>query len=263
MKGFKKASLMILSAALILIFSCPLLAEERNIYIGDLIELKITTHEFTEDEIREKFNDFEIVELKSIPDGYLVTLRTFETGEKVVDLGGNEIIITVKSTLDEIDRDEVFEGSLTPESAGFMPNFNYLFFAAVIVFAASGGVLAARYVKKRRDLRLTPYERFIKQLDRISVDDADCLVKLTMCFKEYLEAKFLLRIKGKTSTEMTGEISTVNKLQPFINRISNWLNESDYYKFSCDIASKDENHKLLAGLKEIVSQIEQADEEKA
>ena len=33
---------------------------ERNIYIGDLIELKITSQTITEDELREKFKEFDI-----------------------------------------------------------------------------------------------------------------------------------------------------------------------------------------------------------
>jgi len=71
------------------------LAEERNIYVGDLIELKVITHAFSEEEMRERFSEFEIVALESKTDGYLLTLRTFETGEKTVQLGDKEIVIHV------------------------------------------------------------------------------------------------------------------------------------------------------------------------
>lgn len=263
MKSFKKVTFMIILAAFALIFSCPLAAEQRNIYVGDLIELKITTRDFTEDEIREKFKDFEIVELKSISEGFLVTLRTFEVGEKIINLGDSEIVITVKSTLDEIDRNELFEGSLTAESAGFMMNFNYLFYAVIIVFLASGGTILVQYMRKRRDLLLTPYERFNSMLGRTSVEDSDCLVKFTMYFKEYIESKFSLHIKGKTSTEIIGEISNVRELRPYISKIRNWLNDSDYFKFSGNIAANDKKHELLNILKEIVSEIERVNEEKA
>ena len=263
MKRLKKVLLIVILAAFALVFENPLIAEERNIYVGDLIELKITTQVFTEEEIREKFKDFEIVGFKSIPDGFLITLRTFEAGEKVVSLGDTEIIITVKSTLDEIDRNELFEGSLAAESAGLAINFNYLFYAAAIAFFVSGGLVLVNYIRKRRDLLLTPYERFIKRLNNISIDDGDFLVKLTMYFKEYLETKFSLSIKGKTSTEMTGEISKVADLKPFISKIGNWLNESDYHKFSGNAAAEDKKRNLLINLKEIVSQIEQVNEGKA
>ena len=43
MNRFKKVSFMFILTAFILISSSPLMAEERNIYVGDLIELKITT----------------------------------------------------------------------------------------------------------------------------------------------------------------------------------------------------------------------------
>lgn len=263
MKSLKKVSFMFILTAFILLSSSPLMAEERNIYVGDLIELKITTREFTEDEMREKFKDFEIVELKSIPEGYLITLRTFEAGEKVVNLADSEIIITVKSTLDEIDRDELFEGSFAVESAALMINLNYLFYAVVIVFFASGGVMLANYIRKRRDMLLTPYERFNNRLSKLSSDDGDYLVKLTMYFKEYIELKFSLRIKGKTSKEMIGEMSKVTELNQFISKIGNWLNESDYFKFSGYAAAKDKKQELLTNMKEIVSQIEQVNEGKA
>lgn len=263
MKSLKKTSLFILLAAFALIFTSLSTAEERDIYIGDLVELKITTREFTEDEIREKFKEFEIVGLKSIPEGFIITLRTFEPGEKIVDLGNSEIIITVKSTLDEIDRNELFEGNPAAESAGFTINFNYLFYASAAVFFVSGALLAAQYIKKRRDLSLTPYVRFKKRIDKVSADDGDYLVKLTMYFREYLESRFSLIIKGKTSTEMMGEISPTDDLRPFTGEIGNWLNESDYYKFSGNAATRDKKLELLAGLKEIVSKIEQVNEGKA
>ena len=157
MNRFKKVSFMFILTAFILISSSPLMAEERNIYVGDLIELKITTREFTEDEMREKFKDFEIVELRSVLEGYLITLRTFEAGEKVVNLADSEIIITVKSTLDEIDRDELFEGSFAVESAALMINLNYLFYAVrYCLFCVPWGCLPIT-LRKRRDMLLTPY----------------------------------------------------------------------------------------------------------
>ena len=126
----------------------------------------------------------------------MITLRTFEPGEKVVNLGDSEIIITVKSTLDEIERNELFEGNEATESAGFTINFNYLFYVSAAVFRIRR-VDCRQLHKKRRDMLLTPYERFKKRLDEISADDGDYLVKLTMYFREYLESKFSLGIKAK------------------------------------------------------------------
>ena len=97
-------------------------ATERNIYVGDLIELKITTEVLTEDEVREKFRDFEIVDLKTVSDGFLITIRTFEAGEKIINIGSSEIVITVKSTLEEIDRSEPFEGIRALKA----PDFRYI-----------------------------------------------------------------------------------------------------------------------------------------
>ena len=212
--------------------------------------------------IRDRFKDFEITELKKIPEAPDYN-EEFDVGEKTVNLGDSEIIITVKSTLEEIDRNELFDGSLSTESEGFMLNLNYLFYAAVIAFFTSGGLLVVHYIKKKRDLKLTPYERFNKRLCQISPEERDLLVKLTMYFKEYLEQKFSLCIRGKTSTEITGEISTVGELRPLTGRIRNWLNESDYFKFSGYAAIKDKKQELLSVLREIVSEIERTNEGKA
>ena len=110
------------------------LAEERNIYVGDLIELKVTTQAFSQEELREKFSDFEIVSLENKPDGYLLTLRTFETGEKIVHLGDKEIIIHVQSTLDLYDRTGVFEGSTDVQKPGGSPDWRILVGVSALLF---------------------------------------------------------------------------------------------------------------------------------
>jgi len=71
-------------------------AEKRSIFVGDLVEIKITAKQFTEEDLREKFGEFEIVDIKTEKDGYVIPLRSFERGERIVALGDKEIIITVK-----------------------------------------------------------------------------------------------------------------------------------------------------------------------
>jgi TusA-related sulfurtransferase len=77
---------------LIILFlsSVSAFAEERNIYAGDLIKLSISGKDISENDIREWFNEFEIVELKKKKDDYSIVLRTFETGTKTIDVNNKK-----------------------------------------------------------------------------------------------------------------------------------------------------------------------------
>lgn len=263
MKKVKKAAFITLIMMLILAFSGLSSAVERNIYVGDLIELKITAQGLTGDEVREKFKDFEIVDLKTVSDGFLITIRTFETGEKVVNLGNSEIIITVKSTLGEIDRNDLFEGDTSPENPGFPMDYGILFYVLLLASVVTGGILLANYIKRRRDSLKNPYRRFLDRIKKIPVDDSRYLVMITKCLKKYLEQKFKLNIKGKTSAEILREISAVQCLQPMYEKIRGWLEEMDHYKFSGVFSTDEKKQELLSNLKEFVSEIERLNEGKA
>lgn len=104
MKKSKISLLLIILSLFFVISSSSILAEERNIYVGDLIELKIQGEDLTLDELKDKFKDFEIVNVSDISNGYLLTIRSFEPGEKTIQLGDKEIKIVVKSILNEIER---------------------------------------------------------------------------------------------------------------------------------------------------------------
>lgn len=236
--------------------------EERSIYVGDLIEIRITSQQFSEEELREKFNDFEIVTLEKILDGYLLTLRTFETGEKTILLGDKEIIIAVKSTLDEIEQTGVFEGDLTPEDPGFSPDWRVVAGITALLLLSSGGILLTKYLQKRKAASLTPWQRFLKGLDAISLEDKDAFVHMTFCLKEYLESTFLFRIRGKTTSEIMKELYCIPELQVKLPGIQTWLEESDYLKFSGAIVPGTKRQELLTTLKNLVEKMEASKEGK-
>lgn len=232
------------------------LAEERPLYVGDLIELKITTLAFSEEEIREKFHDFEIVALEKKPDGYQLTLRTFETGEKVIQLGDKEIIIDVRSTLEQHDRDDVFEGSSDVLKPGFSPDARIFAGLAALLFLVSGGILLGKALRKRKLSRLTPLQRFLKAVNQVSLDHKDAFVQLTFCLKEYLETSFSLRIRGKTSREILRELTPVEELQKLLAGIRSWLEECDCLKFSGNEGSVEKRQELFLALKELAEKID-------
>lgn len=243
------------------ISSQQLFAEERNIYVGDLINLKVSSQEFTKSELQDKFKDFEIVNITENDEGFLVTLCTFETGEKTIQLGNKEIKISVKSTLNEIERNEIYEGDLSPEKASFSINWLVVFCILLAVFLVTGGVTLWKFIKNRKRIALSPYERFIEQTNKCVLDDEEYFVKLTLNLKEYLEAKYSFSIRGKTSAEIIEEIKFVSALMPRISMIRSWLEESDYYKFSGVATTINRKQELLDELLEIVRKIEEAKEE--
>ncbi|WP_010246550.1 hypothetical protein [Acetivibrio cellulolyticus] len=256
-----KISLLLLILSLFFVFSSVCIsAEERSIYVGDLIQLKIESQNLTLDEITDKFKDFEIVNVSDITNGYLLTLRSFETGEKTVQIGDKEIKIVIKSTLSEIERKEVYEGNLNPQGTGFYLQWKYILFALIGIFLLTGGLNIWLFLKKRKDSSLKPHQRFINSISDLSIDQDDYLVKLTVCFKEYIEATYSFHIKGKTSTEIINEISRMPGLNEKIPEIKSWLQESDYYKFSGTAVPMAKKLELMGNLQELVGRIEETKE---
>jgi len=237
-----------------------ILAEERSIYVGDLIELKIQAEDLTLDELKDKFKDFEIVNVTDIPKGYIITLRTFETGERTINIGDKELKIVVKSTLDEIERDNIYEGNLEPLEAGFYIRWKYVLIPLVIVFLLSFAINIKTLLKKRKKSILTPYEGFKKAIGDLSVEQKDYLVKLTLIFKEYLESVYSYSIRGKTSSEIVYEISRMPQLNEKLPEIKSWITENDYFKFSGTPAPIAKKLELMERLISLVDRIEESKE---
>ena len=227
-----KIFFLILIITLFFIPSVGAVQNGRNIYIGDLIELKVTSQAVTEDELRDKFKDFDIVDIKEDGENYIIAIRSFEPGEKLVRIGNKEILIDIKSTLDEIDRNTIFEGDLEPKTG---KNFNFIRYAAFVlpsVFLISGIIILLTYIKRKKAVSLTPYQLFITNVKAVALDDNEYLVKLTEYFKKYIEEVYSYSIRGKTSSEIIKEIEHIKGITPFINDLEKWLYKSDVFKFS-------------------------------
>ena len=254
----------------ILIFSFALLlpigkvyAKERNIYIGDLINIEITTQGITEKDIRDKFTDFEIVNLKEEEDGYLITVRSFEPGETTIQIGNEKLKITVKSTLDDIDREGVFEGDLNPKMTGFYMQWQYLLYVAILVFLVTGGITLFRLIRRKKMIVLTPYQHFLKQTNHVKLTENSCLVQMNLYLKEYIETSYSCSIKGKTSDEIIKELSVIPKLQASLQSLYTWFEKCDYFKFTKAVASMEFNQAILTDLKELVTNMETIQEVEA
>ena len=257
MKKAKITFLILFLTLFVMLLPGQIHAEARSIYVGDLIELKISTEEFSKDELTDKFKDFEIVSLKEDNGGYLLTLRGFEPGEKKITLGNKEIVITVKSTLDEIKRDTIFEGDLTPIKSGFQLNSQIAIYALLAISLLSGGIYYyGRYYRKKKVASLKPFQYFSNQMQGISEEDDQYFVKMTFYFKAYIEATYSCQIRGKTASEIIGEISRMPGLQEFSQEIRAWLEESNRLKFSGVVAFDGAKQHLHGHLADLVGRID-------
>ena len=237
-------------------------AEPRNIYIGDIFTLLIAPTEMTSDELRDRFNEFEIVEIKrdgggsGSGGGWLVSLRAFEAGEKVVVVGNNKIVITVASTLDDIQRDGIFEGGGEIVEPGFPFHWHILFYVALGVFAASGGVVLFRFIQKKRGKVESAYEVFVRRSASLSPGNDNYLVAMTFYFKDYLGDVYNHIIIGKTTAEIMNELRSVSASREFLADIHAWLVECDRMKFTGALCNDEDKGALYNALLQIVERIE-------
>lgn len=265
-------------------------SDNRNIYVGDIITLKITAQGLSDEELREKFHDFEITMLEKINDEYLLSLRTFEPGEYKVLVGDKEIIINVSSTLNDINREDIFEGGTGINEAYKAFYWRIYFYIAGGIFLLSGGFVLLKLIVKRKNKEPSPYQIFLKRTSVLIVEDDNFLVDLTLCFKEYLEGMLGCQIIGKTSSEIINELkglkaeidnnfhnisskkptdisiseenSTINYqmmfkgIETMLPTIEAWLIDCDRLKFMSEFIPIEGKHRLYNELIELVEKIE-------
>jgi hypothetical protein len=230
----------------------------RSIYVGDIIELKISPRTLTEDEIREKFRDFEIVGLTEARSSYTIKLRTFDIGEKRVVLGDKEIVIVVRSTLDEIQSDGPMEGGSGPAvRAPAFPWF-YIFIGLLAVFIITSVFTVIKLMRKGKNIPLTPYQSFLKRSSGVPYEDKEFFVKLTAYFKEYIEAVYQCEIKGMTTSELLYTADKLPRMSGVKEDLRHWLRECDYFKFTGNEASMEKKQEIQRRLVKLAEQIEAA-----
>jgi len=228
-------------------------AEPRNIYIGDIITLQISSRGLSAEELIGKFQAFEILEIKDENASYLISLRTFEVGEHKILLGDKEIVINVQSVLDNIQREGIFEGDTGVMEPGYLFKWNALFYIAAGLFVLSGGYVLTKALLKGVIVTQSPYQVFLRRSGSLSVENDDYFVDLTFYFKEYLEGLYQFRIIGKTSAEIVNELKGINLLNTMLPEINEWLTECDRLKFTgvnVSTGTKQEHYEKLLKLVE-------------
>ena len=233
----------------------------RNIYIGDIITLEVSAQGFSEEVLRQAFSDFEVVAIeqsteRGINSNYRISIRSFDVGEKTVNLGDKDLVIRVTSTLEDIQREGIFEGGTDIIKPGFPMQRRVVFFCAAGIFVLSCGVVLVKSLKKQKRKQENPYQLFLQRVTALSVEDENYFVALTFYFKRYIEGQYRCRIIGKTSKEIIAGLQTMRFPDAELTEIRQWLMECDRLKFTGVGSSSDEKIQLGDWLMKIVREIE-------
>ncbi|MCL1975270.1 MAG: hypothetical protein FWG61_03805 [Firmicutes bacterium] len=231
-------------------------ANNRPIYIGDIFTLNIMTQDYSQTELEEIFADFEIVEIKEESGGYAISLRTLIPGEYTAKLGDKEIIISVASTLDDIQREDIFSGGKEILKAGFYIPIKVILYTVPAVLICGALILLLKTALKKRIKKPQPYQLFLQRAAILSPQHDNYFVDLTLYFKEYLEQIYNCRIKGKTSTEISAELIKLSILPDILPHISAWLTKCDRFKFTGLLFAFEEKNQHYHKLLELVENIE-------
>ena len=237
---------------------------ERSIYIGDIVTLQIEMTNtwaggarLTEDDLRGLFADFDIVDIKRDADTYELSLRTFETGEHRVLVGGKEIVIVVRSALEDMDAEDIIEAASYVLEPGFYFRWRALWYAALVIFAGAVCCKVVFMIIKRRRSAVDPRLQFLTRAGALDADDANYFVYLTLYLKEYIGGVYQRRIIGKTSSEITGELRGIPELGDALPEVADWLTICDGYKFRGLPATVEQKWEHNGKLRELVIRIDE------
>lgn len=254
-----KSFLVLAVVAIICVFNIgntSTFAEARSIYIGDEIVLEINDSTITEEEIRDAFDGFRLIGMENTDEGYRVTISPKEVGQEEVLLKNQKIIIDVKSTLDEIQRDTIFEKDLETGNSFDRRLLYILLSISGLVFIVSHGIWLIKIYKKDEQRQYTPYEVFIKMYEEDQIRDKNILGELTKASKLYLSKRLETSLIGLT----TSQLSRVHELNAIdertIQKYFEWLRECDDMKYKGDFLAEEEILEMRQKLKVIVDDLE-------
>lgn len=229
--------------ALILILNSFSFAEARSIYIGDDILLKIEDTSLTKEAIEGAFKDFRIDDIHATNTGYEVRVSPLLVGKQEVDLSSQKIIFDVKSTLDEIDRDGIFQMDL-PTKASLNPNVVYilLLISGVTMLLTNGIYLWGRFKKEPVQYH-SPYDVFLQICENNNEADKHLLGEFTKASKIYLSAMLRQSVIGLTSRQLS-ESSVMQEIDPTLSSAYlEWLYDCDTLKYqACDVTEEEFYH---------------------
>lgn len=176
---------------LVLILLVSHLALGRDILIGDRINLLISGT--SEDKIREAFQAFEIENIRETEKGKVVTLRSYQAGKQVVEIGDKRLVFNVKSSLEKGEKEiysDLSDGSGRILTKGRFP----WFFAGGVLLGLSSLIylLVGVIGRRKKKEQLSPRERFYGGLEDLGEDYTYRISYLTREYADHLMGSNLL-----------------------------------------------------------------------
>lgn len=173
--------------------------ELRNIFVGDLIELKI--EKSTEDiNFQEAFKEFYIEYLRENKDSYNMGIRPLKTGVFNIDLNSAYLEIKVSSLIN--DENYNLEEYLEDKSnvQGKKKSFPYYIFTPLILLVPLYKMDLKNKIKFKG---LNPEEEFLQAFENLE-ENQDFIFELSFLLRTYLDRK----LKTKT---LFGDYSILNE----------------------------------------------------
>lgn len=218
------------------------MSEPRHIYIGDVVEIEIATDQVSEKDILTAFESFEIVQIESRDVGYQVSIMTMRPDTYEIVLAGQSIVIEVKSTLETIERQDIFEAEIPETSVTSLLPIGFVFGVSLIVTVLSLALLLKDKLKKQKEVEGTAFEKFVDQVQGADDPTSDYFGQLTRSFKAYLSMVTSKPLEGLTSEEVVVEIAMDQSLCGHSQAIGEWLNECDQIKYQKNTKSMNQGY---------------------
>jgi len=239
------------------ISSAEMVVDERNIYIGDIVTLSISGNNISEKDIRDLFGAFDIVELSAHHAEYLLSVRCFTPGERLINIGDNHLIIRVASTLDDIQQDGLFDGAngIFEPGISHKPRiFVYIFGALCFIFICAS--ITGYCFKKRKMNELTPYLIFLKDCKSLQPEHDGFLVSLTIYFKRFIQSLYgSNHLTDKTTREALMILQETDLTEALLTDIRKWLVQCDAMKFTGEALSTNDIKTLYTTILETAKKV--------
>lgn len=260
MRYIRKIGLLIICILGLCVNSISTFGESRNIYIGDVITVDVETSELSKEEVIEGFKDFEIVDIVNSDNGYRISVKTFDIGEKTVTLDNGEIVIQIVSTLEDINRGDIYEDDLNVIGDKTVYPYDLVYYSLITILMISIIIFTRRHLLHNKNKNISPYEEFKFELNKLKIDGSNPLVDMTVLFKKYIEEVYNRNIKGKTSSEIMVDISEIKDLEEQRYELNEWLKICDGYKYDRSIIDSHGIEEMRSRLFKIVTTIDEKKE---
>ena len=234
-------------------------AEERPIYVGDIIELSIDSQVYSLPEIELAFEDFEIIDISQQEDVYLIKIRSFDIGEHQVNLGNSEIMIHIASLLLD-DKTELLPADLEIDKPWPIVPWTVIKYIAMIIILSCVVLLIILKFKNRTKKPLSNYQRFKIDIEALKTTNDDYANGLTHIFMDYTAKQLDKNLQGLTSQECLSVVKDLSQVEESYDFLCLWLNKCDVFKYSKDKANEEAKLKLKKELLAIVESIEKHSE---